>query len=279
VRCSIADGQVPDMIAASVRTHRRASARAAVAASLLVASWSARAALSDEIQVYTNDINAPGVFGLETHINTTPQGRDVPDYPGEVTPRHGLRITPEFSYGLTPSWEAGLYVPTDRTAGNDWAIAGAKLRLKWLPIRGDDSGHGWFAGANGELSRLRQRFSASRNAFELRTIGGYQNERWLFAVNPVFAWDLSSGYRGHAPDFSLGLKAARTVAEGVALGLEYYSDLGPLSHTVASNRQDNALYIAADFDWKTFSLNLGVGRGLTSVADKLTVKAILGFAF
>ncbi|TMH09602.1 MAG: hypothetical protein E6H68_18115 [Betaproteobacteria bacterium] len=55
----------------------------------------AGAALSDEIQVYTDDINAPGEFGLELHINTTPKGRRVPDYPGEVVPNHGLRITPE----------------------------------------------------------------------------------------------------------------------------------------------------------------------------------------
>lgn len=239
----------------------------------------AHAALSDEIQVYTNDINTPGEFGLEMHINTTPEGRSRPDYPGEVTPRHGLRITPEFSYGLTPDFEAGLYVPTNRTSQGEWAVAGAKLRLKWLPIRGDEAGHGWFAGANGELSRLRQRFSESRNSFELRLIGGYKNERWLFAVNPVLGRDLSRGSRGGAPGFSLGLKAAMTVAEGVALGLEYYSDLGTLSHFVASNRQDNALYIAGDFDWKGISLNAGVGRGLTSVADKWTVKAIIGFAF
>ena len=52
----------------------------------------AGAALSDEIQVYTDDINAPGEFGLELHINTTPKGRRVPDYRGEVVPNHGLHI-------------------------------------------------------------------------------------------------------------------------------------------------------------------------------------------
>ena len=35
----------------------------------------AAAALSDEIQVYTDDINAPREFGLELHVNTTPSGR------------------------------------------------------------------------------------------------------------------------------------------------------------------------------------------------------------
>ena len=87
------------------------------------------AALSDEIQVYTDDINAPGEFGLELHINTTPKGRRVPDYPGEVVPNHGLRITPEFSYGLTKTWEAGLYIPTNRDPSGSVSVAGAK---PWL---------------------------------------------------------------------------------------------------------------------------------------------------
>ena len=51
----------------------------------------ALAALSDEIQVYTDDINAPREFGLELHVNTTPSGRGIPDYAGEAVPAHGLR--------------------------------------------------------------------------------------------------------------------------------------------------------------------------------------------
>ena len=163
----------------------------------------AGAALSDEIQVYTDDINAPGEFGLELHINTTPKGRRVPDYPGEVVPNHGLRITPEFSYGLTETWEAGLYIPTNRDPSGNVSAAGAKLRLKWLPIRPAANEAGWFAGANGELSRLQQKFSQSRDAFELRIMNGYRDEAWLLALNPVFGWELSKGYRNSAPDFSL----------------------------------------------------------------------------
>ena len=71
----------------------------------VIAPGTATAALSDEIQVYTDDINAPGEYGLELHVNTTPSGRTTPDYPGEAVPNHGLRITPEFSYGITKTWE------------------------------------------------------------------------------------------------------------------------------------------------------------------------------
>ena len=52
---------------------RRALAAATMVASLL---WPGEApAIQDEIQVYVDDVNAPGEYGLETHINTTPRGR------------------------------------------------------------------------------------------------------------------------------------------------------------------------------------------------------------
>src|SRR5438309_8658327 len=85
----------------------------------------AGAELSDEIQVYTDDINAPGEFGLELHVNTTPKGRSTPDYPGEVTPQHGWRFTPEFSYGIAKDWEAGLYLPVSRDERGNTRAAGA----------------------------------------------------------------------------------------------------------------------------------------------------------
>ena len=224
----------------------------------------AGAALSDEIQVYTDDINAPGEFGLELHINTTPKGRRVPDYPGEVVPNHGLRMTSEFSYGLTKTWEAGLYIPTNRDPSGNVSVAGAKLRLKWLPIRPAADEAGWFVGANGELSRLQQKFSQSRDAFELRIMNGYRDETWLLAMNPVFGWNLSKGYRNGAPDFSLQFKATRKVSETVALGAEYYSDLGTTSHIVPASEQSHTLFAVADIEFQGWSLNFGVGRGLTS---------------
>ena len=81
----------------------------AVLSSLCCGMLPAHAAVIDEIQAYTDDINKPREFGLELHVNTTPKGRSTPDCPNEFTPRLGLRFTPEFSYGLTRDQEAGLY--------------------------------------------------------------------------------------------------------------------------------------------------------------------------
>ena len=233
------------------------------------------AALSDEIQVYDDGINPPRDFGLELHANGTLKGRATPEYPGEVVPNHGFRLTPEFSYGLAKTWEAGLYLPGNFDSVGRGTLAGAKLRLKWLPIRGEEDLGGWFAGANAELSRLQQRFSESRDAFELRMMGGHRSESWLLAVNPVFGWDLSHGYRKGTPGFSLGIKVSRKVADKVGVGTEYYSEMGTTSRILPLSSQTNTLYGVVDVELKGgWGFNFGIGRGLTGAADRYTVKAI-----
>jgi hypothetical protein len=237
-----------------------------------MASAPCRADLQDEVQVYDDGINAPHEFGLELHVNTTPSGRGVGTYAGEVPPLHALRITPEFSYGLTRTLEAGLYLPTVLRSDGQYDVAGGKLRLKWLPLQPDE-GQGAFAGVNFELSRLAYRYSESRDTFETRFIAGWRSPRWLLAVNPVLGSNLSPGYRGR-PDFEVGAKVARKVAAGLAAGVEYYTARGPIGRPVGWHEQDNRVYLALDVDRPPWIFNVGVGYGLTPAADRWTLKAI-----
>lgn len=233
----------------------------------------ARATLPDEIQVYTGDINAPGEFGLELHLNTTPSGLTDRSYPGEVTTPHGWRATAEFSYGLTPSVELGLYIPTELTQENTYYVTGPKVRLKWMPVRPEDGG-GYFAGLNVELAHVAGRFEQSQQAAELRPIYGYQNEEWLWAFNPVLDWNLSGPDRSGTPEFAPSIKIARTVARGVRAGLEYYAELGRVDHLSPLYEQQHTAFLAFDVDRKPFVFNFGVGRGLTRATDRWTFKWI-----
>lgn len=245
-----------------------------LAALFVVAVPASRAVMIDEIQVYADDINPPGKFGLELHVNTTVQGRATPDYPGEITPEHGLRVTPEFSYGLTRTLEAGLYLPTERTANGALDLAGTKLRLKWLPLQPDAQRGGLFAGANLELSRLQPRFELGRWSSELRTIFGWRSEDWLLAANPVFSWTLAGPEQSSRPDFEFQVKAARRIAQGISFGPEYYAGFGPLGQAFPHAQQDHSLFAALDVDRGKWVFNAGLGRGLTSAADRWTVKFI-----
>ena len=235
--------------------------------------------LIDEIQVYTDDINKPGEFGLELHVNTTPSGRSAQNFPGEITPWHGLRFTPEFSYGLTKNLEAGLYLPYVRDAQGTSHFAGPKLRLKWLPLQPEESGQGWFMGANVEYAQIAASMEQSRNFIELRPIAGYRGRDWLLAANPILGWALSGPDHDGKPEFSPSVKIARTVAQGLALGVEYYAGLGKINNILPHAEQSHTLYFALDYERKSWAFNVGIGRGLNDATDRWTLKTIIAVPF
>ncbi len=226
-------------------------------------------ALPDEIQVYTDDINAPGERGIELHVNATPSGRSRPDYAGEVTPYHGLRITPELSWGLVPDVDWGLYLPFVRSGDGTEYFAGPRFRLKWMPLR---SKPGYFAGVNVELSFVERRFEEARRTAEIRPIVGYRNDDWLLSFNPIVGTDLAGPQKG-VLTFAPAFKIARSAGGGCALGAEYYAELGRLSHFAPGSEQSHILYFVLD----TQTVNFGVGRGLNGASDRWTVKAIFSF--
>ena len=229
----------------------------------------AHGALPDEIQVYTDDVNAPGERSIELHVNTTPSGRSRPGYAGEVTPYHGLRITPELSWGLVPDVDWGLYLPFVRSGEGTAYFAGPRFRLKWMPLRGKP---GYFAGVNVELSFVERRFEEARRTAEFRPIVGYRDDDWLLSFNPIVDMNLAAPQKGTLT-FAPALKVARNVGSRYALGAEYYAELGRLSHFAPSSEQSHVLYFVLD----TQTVNFGVGRGLNGASDRWTVKAIFSF--
>jgi hypothetical protein len=258
-------------------TERIARALIVVLAAAALGSGPAFAVV-DEIQVYTDDLDARGESGLELHLNTTPRGRKTPDYEGDLPPYRGWRITPEFSWGLGHDLDWGLYLPSATDGHGNWYLGGAKLRVKWLPVHGPEGEGGWYFGVNNELSRLTRKFSESPLSDEVRIMGGYRGKDWLIGVNPILDWALTPGYRG-SPEVTLAWKAVHDVAQGIAVGAEYYNGIGTLAKRLPRDEQERTLYLVAEVERKSWSVNFGVGHGLTPATDDWTVKAILGFSF
>ena len=251
--------------------NRWSSVAAICAAATL--SPAALAALPDEIQVYTGDINKPGEWGLELHVNTTPSGRKEPEFPGEIVPHHAWRITPEISYGFTPTIDAGVYLPMVFAPGGEHVFSGPKIRAKWLPIQADEKLGGVFAGVNLEYQWIDKKLEEVTREIEIRPIIGWEDERWLIAVNPIVEFPQTGPGKGHAPEFTPSLKVGRKVSEGVMAGIEYYTELGQINNMLPHDQQSHTLYLALDVERGGWNFNFGIGRGFEA-ADRWTVKAI-----
>lgn len=243
-----------------------------IATSLLAVGWCAVAWATDEIQVYSDDINRPGEAALEMHGNLVIDGRSRPDYPGEMAPHHELNITPEFSYGLTEQFEVGLYVPFSYDAKTgDFYNNDAKLRAKWL--RKDENGQQYY-GVNVELAHNPLRISPEPWTSEIRPIYGLRSGAWHFIVNPIL--DITVSGKSHTPDFVPALKISRKVNGELELGVEHYADLGPINDLLPAPEQMHATYLVTDFRAFDYDFNLGIGRGWRNSDEHWVIKLIVG---
>ena len=232
-------------------------------------------AAPEEIQVYTDDVNAPREFGLEMHMNYVLEGPRTSTYPGQLPTRHVLQMTPEFSYGIAKNWDAGLYVLSTLAPDGNFYGNGAKLRLKYIaPPQG-----AVFWGINMEVGRTSKRVTESNTNVELRPIVGWRNEQWLVSFNPIIGAAVT-GDVSREPSFSPAIKVARSIREGLQIGFEHYADMGGIHHIPAFNQQDHTFYGVVDVETKAFDLNFGIGRAVTGgTAEKWVAKMILGIPF
>jgi hypothetical protein len=232
-------------------------------------------AAPEEVQVYLDDLSAPGQFGVDVHTNYVPSGSRSSTYPGEQPPRHVFRLTPEFYYGLTQNLEMGLYLLSTRDAGGNVHFDGTKVRLKYIAPH--DATQGLFWGANLEVGRTDLRVSELRWNAELKGILGYRTGPWTLAVNPNFDW--SPMARGGPVTVSVDGKVGYAVSPRTMVGAELYNDFGPLSRPQAYNRNAKTLYAVVDQEFGKYDVNAGIGRGLTPDADRWVIKVIVGTHF
>jgi hypothetical protein len=249
--------------------------RGLAALSLALSLASAHAA-SEEIQVYLDDLSEPGQFGLDVHNNYVFKGTRTPGYEGELPPHHVYRLTPEFYYGISKTLELGLYVLSTRSPEGNFRIDGSKARLKYIAPH--DEQRGFFWGLNLEAGRSALAVSETPWNAQLKGILGWRGNGWTFGANPNLDWSISKG--GGPVMASLDLKLNRTLSPETQLGVELYSELGPLKRIQGWSRNPKTLYLVLDQSLpRDFDLNLGIGRGLTDDADRWVLKFIVGTHF
>ncbi len=236
----------------------------------------ARAGDPFEIQVYDATANAPGVPGLELHLNYWPTGQRSSAAP-EVPLNGQFHATLEPSLGVLPFWELGAYLQAAVRADGQLDWAGVKLRSKFVTPPGWHP-H-WRLGVNLELGYLPPAYDHDRWGLEVRPIAAWQDDDWLFAFNPILDQPLAGSDASSGPSFQPALKAARSVGP-IALGLEYYATIGPIASPLPLRDQDHYLYEVLDvLSLPRIELSAGVGEGLTPASAGLVIKAVVGYSF
>lgn len=249
---------------------------------LLIGFWAmslvtlARAA-PEEIQVYMDEFEQPGEFGLDLHTNY------VADADANSPTRNMLRVTPELSYGINDHWETGLYALTS-TGPQQLQGApvsdGFKVRFKWRPEAPSPLSP-WYGAINFELGQLASRFDPDQTTSEVKFIGLWRSQGWTLATNFNFDQPLKpnaqQSYTTLEVDSRVSYRIRADGDEAMDLGLEHYAGLGNFTSLYGSDLRTTTTFVVMDFTvpggWD-FDLGVGVASGATP--DHLVFKAIIG---
>jgi hypothetical protein len=236
-----------------------------------------RAQDSYEIQVYGSETIAPGKTMVELHSNYTIDGeRD--EINGVLPSHHAFHETLEITHGFTPWFETGFYVFSSIQPHEGWEWVGDHIRPR---VRVPEDWN-WPVGLSlsSEIGYMRRAYTEDTWSWELRPIIDKQWGRWYFALNPAFEQSIDGENSGEGFEFAPSAKISFDVTSWVAVGAEYYSSLGSVSHLDRWEDQQQQIMPALDFNLAPeWELNMGVGIGLTRSTDDLIVKLILGRLF
>ena len=226
-------------------------------------------AVTDEIQVYTGDIEAPGTFGLTLHNNYTPSGLKTPEFPGALVDEHAYSSVAEWAYGVTDWFEAGLYLPLyAHTPAQGWTYNGFKLRA--LFVQPDNADKDFYYGVNFEFSWNEPQWDQKRNTGEIRPIIGWRLPGgFSITFNPI----VDNSYQGFSRlEFVPATRLDYAINPHWAIAAEEYDDFGSLRRFMPGSEQSHQLWGVVDYTGDPISIEAGMGFGLTPATDNLALK-------
>lgn len=227
-------------------------------------------AQTDEIQVYNAEIEQHHKLNITLHNNFTPIGRKTAVFPGGIIPNHSENGGVELALGVKDWFEQGLYLPifTAYSEGRGGTVNGLKIRE--LFVRPHARDHKFFYGINFEFSFNYPYWESRPFTAEVRPILGFRARKFDFIFNPIVDTDYSGGPGGL--EFVPAERVDYNLNKQWAIALEEYSDDGPLRGFNALNKQFHEVWAVTDFLGKSIAIETGVGVGVASGADRLTLK-------
>jgi hypothetical protein len=239
---------------------------------VMVTTAATAIAQTDEIQVYDAAIAEVGKFNLMVHNNFTPDGRKTPAFPGGVESNGALVGVAEFAYGVTDWFEQGLYLPLYSFSKNDGATFNG-FKLRWLFVKPHAAEQKFFYGANFEFSVNQRQWDPRHFTSEVRPIVGWHLHPVDIIVNPIVDTAFAGGLK--SLDFAPSERVAYNFSAKWAGAIEEYADYGPLRRIYSASEQMHQIWAVIDHTGKFVNIEAGVGFGLTSASDKVTLKLMV----
>ena len=247
-----------------------------VLASFFLLSAAAEAQQGYEFEVYDAELSSRGSGEIELHTNFVPSGSQaIDDDEGRATHR-AVRSSLELSTGISSWLEASFYAVTYARSGAGFQYVGNRARLtarapgKWnLPLD---------VGLSQEVGYARPGFAENRWGYEITPILGKDLGRISLLLNPAFERGLGAGE--HEWEFEPRARVSYGLGDDEAVGLEYYSVLGPISRFDERSHQHHQLFATGTTELGSdLEGSLGIGRGLTRDSDRWVITTRLELKF
>jgi hypothetical protein len=225
-----------------------------------------------EIQVYASPTQTKGTTMFELHSNFTFNGKKN-TIDGVRPSNDALHETLEVTHGVCENFEIGFYFFTNYTGSYGYKYVGSHIRPR---VSVPEKWH-WPVGVSlsTEIGFQSSNYSEDTWSIEIRPIVDKQFNNFYVAFNPTLGIGLK-GSTNHSPSFEPNIKASYSINK-VALGFEYYGNIGQLDNVPKISQQNHALFIAADLDIDPkWEINFGPGWGLTQATDAFVFKIIIG---
>jgi hypothetical protein len=243
---------------------------------LLMMVTSATAIDFYEIQIYPTETTPPGILSLELHSNSVISATGAEAH--EQLNPYQIHETLEGTYGLTPHIEIGQYLATAKLSNGDYEYAGARTKCHFGIAATDD----WPLrfGGNLELDYMRRAAEDQPLSLEMRPIVEASLGNTLAIANLAFEKPFRGPGTHQGVTFAPSGQISYKLVSWLAPALEYYGDMGAITHLPGVQKQQHFLVPTLNFFLiPQMELNAGIGYGLTRASNGIFLKAILGWDF
>jgi len=174
----------------------------------------------------------------------------------------------ELAKGMTPNSEFSVNLFTSAFDGRT-QINGGKVAHIYIPEHDEN---GWFHyGMKNEINSVYGLNEPHAVFIEHTPILGFHFDQWRITLNPSVDVYLNGDRK---TIFAPAGKISRKLTGNYSLGVEYYSETGPIKHPTAFSERPDAAYLVLDTHSKTSTYSVGIGKGIHAVGDRWVVKLI-----